>query len=83
MKRFEAHIGPIPAKILRKTLKNGYRIAWVLMGVYALYSVNAFVNDFETAGDRFMLMTHYLHDKMEEHDAPLGDLPHEQPPIEN
>jgi hypothetical protein len=65
------------------TVRNWYRIAWVLMGLYALYSVNAFVNDFETAGDRWMQFTKYMHDKMEEHDAPLGDLPRHQPPTDD
>ncbi len=64
-------------------LENWFRLYWVLIGGYALYSLHAFIQDFETAGDRWMMITHYLHQKMEEHDAPLGDLPNRRPQIED
>ena len=44
-------------------------LIWVAIGLYGVYSIHTFVEDFETVGQRFLDLSQFLHNEMLEHDA--------------
>lgn len=72
-------VGQVSGKGLDWTFKNWFKVSLLVLAGYITYTLHVFVDDFETAGDRWMSWSKYTHDRIEEHNQPLGDLPSLRP----